>query len=56
MNKETKKFNEVIKKRKNRVVRLARAKAKPKQVFKWVELPKEKLSWWRRLLAWLKIK
>jgi hypothetical protein len=58
MNKETKKFNEVIKKRKKRVIRLARAKAKAKvkQTFKWVKLPKEKKSWWRKLLEWLHIK
>lgn len=57
MNKETKKFKEVIKKRKKRVARLARIKAKSKQVFKWIELPKEKKkSWWIKLLEWLKIK
>jgi len=57
MNKEQKKFKEVIKKRKKRVVRLARSK-KPKTIYKYVELPKQlqiKIPWYKRLLKWLKI-
>lgn len=55
MNKETKKFKEVIKKRKKRVVRIARAE-KPKQKFKWIELPKEKKPWYKKLFNYLKTK
>ena len=64
MNKEQKKFKEVIKKRKKRVMRLKRGKP---PVHKWVEMPTqvqapsfwvapEKLSWWDKLKLWLKRK
>ncbi len=54
-NKEQKKFKEVIKKRRKRVVRLARSK-KPKIIYKYVELPKAlqtKLPWYQ--ILWNKI-
>jgi hypothetical protein len=58
-NKETKKFEEVIKKRRNRVMRLKRNKEleASNKKFKWVPAPiVVKESWWKRLLKFLHLK
>lgn len=57
MNKETKKFNKIIKARRKREMRVRRMKSgyiRPdKTKTPAVEMKKIKLSWWRRLINWL---
>jgi len=60
MNKETKKFKAVIKKRHKRVVRIKHAKemevAKFKPKFKWASVPEKKENLGNKLLKALHIK